>query len=215
MKENFPGFQARSLKAAFDKPRPPRQRRGGPPMSRPEQKAALEKRMYALGGHFDLKKLEGYGRKQTNSLIEAGKTAMIFSVFTEKRKNAGLSLKSCAEYTKINGKFNRGFTVPRPGIRERSRERSPDGSSPRNPWQNRSGARAGPCAPFWSLQKGSTLHFPAGAGLPFSDGRGFIPAKCESAPPAADLWSIAAAVLSKREGRTAVRDKYFKEEELI
>lgn len=110
----------------------------------------------------------GPWKKRTTSLIEGEKTALVFSVFTEKRKNAGLSLKSCAEYTKINGKFNRGF----------------HGSPARSPTQNRSGARAGPCAPFWLPQKGSTLHFPSGAELPFSRLRGFIRAKCESAPAA-------------------------------
>lgn len=69
--------------------------------------------MYAPGGHFDLEKLDAQRREQTNSLIEAQKMATVFSIFTEKRKNEGLSLKSCAEYTKINGKFNRGFTVLR------------------------------------------------------------------------------------------------------
>lgn len=187
MNENFPGFQVRILQSAFDRLGPPRQRRGGPPMCRPEQKTVWEKRMYAPRGHFHPKNLEGCGRKQTNSLIGAGKMARLFSDFTEKKKNAGLSLKSCADYTKIIGKFNRGFTLPRlaPGNGRGGEARAAFGS--RNPKKNRSGARAGPCAPFWLLQKGSTLHFSAGAGLPFSDGRGFIPAKCESAPPAADL----------------------------
>ena len=214
MKENFPGFQARNLKAAFDKLRPPRRCRGGPPMSCPEQKAALEKRMYALGGHFDPKKLEGCGRKQTNSLIEAGKTAMVFSVFTEKRKNAGLSLKSCAEYTKINGKFNRGFTVPRPGIRERPRGKPGWFQSPQSMAKS-VGRKGRPLRPLLVTPKGEHASFSGRSGAPFFQWAGIYSSKVRKRPPAADLWSIAAAVLSKREGRTAVRDKYFKEEELI
>lgn len=187
MNENFSRFQTRDVKGFLGKPRPPGHGSGGPSAPRPEQKTAWGKQMYAPRGHFHPKNLEGCGRKQTNSLIGAGKMARLFSDFTEKKKNAGLSLKSCADYTKIIGKFNRGFTLPRlaPGNGRGGEARAAFGS--RNPKKNRSGARAGPCAPFWLLQKGSTLHFSAGAGLPFSDGRGFIPAKCESALPAADL----------------------------
>lgn len=168
MNENFPRFQARARRCPFDGLRPPGDGSGGPPMPVLEHKTAPGKRMYVKGGLFIRPNWMGLWKKRTTSLIEGEKTALVFSVFTEKRKNAGLSLKSCAEYTKINGKFNRGF----------------HGSPARSPTQNRSGARAGPCAPFWLPQKGSTLHFPSGAELPFSRLRGFIRAKCESAPAA-------------------------------
>lgn len=108
----------------------------------------------------------GPWKKRTTSLIEGEKTALVFSVFTEKRKNAGLSLKSCAEYTKINGKFNRGF----------------HGSPARSPTQNRSGARAGPCAPFW-LPKREHASPLTGAELLLSYSREFIRAMRESAAP--------------------------------
>ena len=122
--------------------------------------------MYALGGHFDLKKLEGYGRKQTNSLIEAGKTAMIFSVFTEKRKNAGLSLKSCAEYTKINDKFNRGFHGSTASRRQSGVERP--GTALALRFNAKSVGRKGrPLRPLLVTPKGEHASFSGRSGAPF------------------------------------------------
>ena len=174
MNLKFSHFQTRTAQGAFRGSGPPENGSGGPPMSRPKQKTAREKRMYAPGGRSAPKRLEGCGRKQTNSLIGAEKTACLFSDFTEKRKNAGLSLKSCAEYTKINGKFNRGF----------------HGSPARSPTQNRSGARAGPCAPFWLPQKGSTLHYShQKRSSLFPDSRGLFEQSAKAPrPPRVGAW---------------------------
>lgn len=125
----------------------------------------------------------GGGKKRTNSPIGAGETQAVFSVFTEKRKIAGFSLKSCTEYTKINGKFNRGFMgLRRPRNQNRAGGRVPPAARTRAKSVGRKGRPLRPL--LVTPQKGARFIVQPGARLPFSRRRGFIRAKCESAPPA-------------------------------
>lgn len=105
------------------------------------------------------------GKKRTTSLIEAEKITPLLSVFTEKRKNEGLSLKSCAEYTKINGKFNRGFHGASANPCRTARER-PGQPLPRDPTLN--GRAQGPALapPFGYPKRGARFTFSSRSGAP-------------------------------------------------
>ncbi len=212
MNLKFLRFQTRPPKGASEEPEPPGRALRRLSRASPEQKATTRKQTYAPGGHSGLLKLAGREEKQTTSLITTRKTAILFSVFTEKRKNAGLSLKSCAEYTKINGKFNRGFTAPG-RTPEGGRRLGRNDSGVRAPTAKSVGRKGRPLRPLLVLPKGSTLHFPTGGGAPFFQAAEVYSSKVRKHRRPLAYRSIAAAVLSNREGRTAVRDKLFKEEE--
>ncbi len=157
---------------------------GGPLAPLPRQKPPEGNKCMRQAGARGGSNWMRAGEKRTTSLIELREMAPVLSVFTEKRKNEGFSLKSCAEYTKINDKFNWGFRGSPSSRRKKQRGRGREAPAPRSN-AKRSGARAGPCAPFWLPQKGSTLHFLIQErSSSFSRLLRFIRAKCESAPPA-------------------------------
>ncbi len=180
MNLKFLRFQTRPPKGASEEPEPPGRALRRLSCASPEQKATTRKQTYVPGGHSSLLKLAGREEKQTTSLIMTRKTAMLFSVFTEKRKNAGLSLKSCAEYTKINDKFNRGFTSPGRAPQTRpERFRRPRSNS-------KIGRAQGPALapPFGSPKREHASFSDRGRGSLFPGGGGLFQQSAKAPPPA-------------------------------